>query len=86
MPKGVARNPETSKQGLKPLRGRVVFNHEERKRLQWVMKYFDLPYSAAIKMSTNMMCEMAQEFEKGSELYFERKVGSKILKRRIIIT
>lgn len=81
----LTKDPQNAKH-CKNFRARIIFNHAEKKRMEWVMKYFQCDPSQAIRMSVNMMCEMAQEFEKGSELYFERKIGSKMVKRRIIIT
>lgn len=67
-------------------RARIIFNINETRRMQWVMKHFACTASEAIRMSVNMMCEMAQHYEKGYELYFERTLLKKRYRRRIIIS
>lgn len=93
-PKGSPNKDPDAIWNSKKMRMRIVFNMQERKRLEWVVKYFnrDLPdfdkmtECQAVKMSVNMMCEMAQHYEQGYDLYFDRKVGKKLIRRRIIIS
>lgn len=64
----------------------IKLNMQDRKRLEWVCKYFDLKHKAStFKFALNMVFEIMLAHEKGFEIYMERKFAKKIYRRRIII-
>lgn len=65
----------------------VTANMQDVRKLEWVMKYFQLRgQGAGYKMALNMLYEIMLGHQKGFEIYMERKFAKKIYRRRIIIS